>query len=618
MIPDSIARRLFRVPALPNRRRPPCFWRISACLLFFSGAVQAQNVLYEEDFENGPPLTPVLRLPAYVGAAPNNATYTADPQWLTGCNGWVAAWEQSPTEPAPFAECNVNWNRIQQMAQAIGVFNGQTLVQARTNTAISAFTAGDPGPNHIEIQSSPLSLNLPSGGSGRFVTFGVDVATTSCGGGGNNPPLLQFYFLTAAGTETRVGPRVNGCTGSTTVSYERRGPVSANVAQVTHITAAGAVLYQGGDTLAIRMRNEQGSGAGNDHAFDNLVVLDVSPELSKTFATPALAGQPTQLTLTVTNTAELAQKQGWQFTDTMVPGLRIATPNNLTTTCTGSVIDAPAGGNVITVSNGNLPQGAASCTITVDVFAQDPGNYTNNAQNIDPSVAINVNNAGDTLEVVTNRITLSKVTRNGTGSYAIAGNNGIVAHTLTTTAVDTPVTGPESAMTGAEGSADTVITETLPGGGWELQAVTCTGLAAGTTPTFTAAGVATIPHAGFAAVAGGRDIQCLLDNVLPTDLAITKQNADPTGGRVVRGATTRYTLAVSNNGPGVSTGAIVRDTPGAGLTRAATNAVACAGPTGACPAGAPTVADLTGAAGLAMGTLAAGASASLRFDCVVQ
>lgn len=593
--------------------------RLLAAALFWmllAGAAQAQTVLYEENFENGPPVSPVLRLTEYTGAPPNNATYTADPQWLRQCNGWVAAWEQSPTEPAPVADCNGQnfWNKVQQLAQVLGVLNGQTTVQARRNTAVSAFTSGNPGPNHIEFESSAISLNLPPGGAGRFVTFGVDVAAASCGPIAH--PLMQFYLVGAAG-EQKVGSRIDPCDSAQSFGYERRGVSSANNALAGHITAAGAVLYQGGDTLAVRMRNEQGSGAGNDHAFDNFKIVDVTPTLDKSFASPTLAGQPTRLTFTVTNTSEHARKLGWEFTDTLVQGLLIATPNNVSTTCTGTVIDAPAGGSVISITEGNLPEGAASCEIFVDVIAATPGNYTNNQDNINPSLALNVDNVGDTLDVVTNRLTLAKVTREGTGSFALSGNNGIVAQTLTTAAPGTAVSGAAQVLEGTSGTTDTVITETLPAG-WVLNAVRCTGLADGVVPTFADTGTATIPFAGLAAQDGGRDVTCTLENALTSDLSIAKQNADPSGGRIERGATTRYTLTVSNAGPGTSTNPVVHDTPGAGLTCAAANPVSCTGPAGACPAGAATVAELTSAAGLTLGSLAAGASVRLQFDCVVQ
>lgn len=599
------------------------------CLLLLSvlatGAVHAQTTIYEENFQNRPGSTPIVRVNGYTGVT--GVTYTADAPWLTGCNGWISRWNQPTTAAngaaAQIADCNFggvggpgSWNATQQLAQALGMLNGQTQVQARENFAVSAYTAGDPGANFIEVESSQIALpGVPAGGTGRFVTFAVDVAATACPPVAN-APLLQFYLVNPAGTQTAAGGQVNGCTSPTNVTTEAVGVNGPINVRVGHYSAPGALLYSSGTTLAVRVRNAQASGVGNDHAFDNLAILDVSPQLSKTFASPVLAGQPTTLTFTVTNTPDLLRKQGWAFVDQLVPGLVIATPNNLATTCTGTTINAPAGGNTITVTAGNLPANAASCTISLNVFSPTPGNYTNGAANVTSSTALNIPNTPATVEVVTNQFTLQKLTREGVGTFAMSGNNGIANQSLTTTSPGTPAAGAVQTLTAASASVDTTVSEVLPAD-WLLRNATCTGLAAGVTPTFTAAGAVTIPFAGLAPQSGGRNVVCTLENLLGADLSITKQNADPSGGTVVYGATTRYTITVSNAGPGTSTNAIVRDTPSAGLTCAAGNPVTCTGPVGACPAGG-TVGDLTGAGGLALGVLAVGASVNLQFNCIAQ
>lgn len=112
------------------------------------------------------------------------------------------------------------------------------------------------------------------------------------------------------------------------------------------------------------------------------------------------------------------------------------------------------------------------------------------------------------------------------------------------------------------------------------------------------------------------------NTLLPADLAITKSNtytpaqpSDLAGDSVSAGASTTYTLVVTNNGPGAVTGAVVRDTPGAGLVCPPGDAVTISG--NGVPAGSFTIADLTGAAGIALGTLSAGQSTVLVFTCNV-
>jgi uncharacterized repeat protein (TIGR01451 family) len=114
---------------------------------------------------------------------------------------------------------------------------------------------------------------------------------------------------------------------------------------------------------------------------------------------------------------------------------------------------------------------------------------------------------------------------------------------------------------------------------------------------------------------------------LCAELSVTKTNTPASGPNdqaadtVVSGATTTYTLQVTNNGPDPVTAAVITDTPAAGIVCAAANTVTCsstASPS-ACPAGALTVADLT--AGVALGTLPATAGANTTtfvFSCAVQ
>jgi uncharacterized repeat protein (TIGR01451 family) len=110
------------------------------------------------------------------------------------------------------------------------------------------------------------------------------------------------------------------------------------------------------------------------------------------------------------------------------------------------------------------------------------------------------------------------------------------------------------------------------------------------------------------------------------DLTITKTNtpgsgpSDQPADTVVSGATTNYTIVVTNNGPASASGAVIQDAPGTGVTCPAPTPVTCTSPTvGACPAGPLTVANLT--AGVALGTLPATAGSNtvtFTFSCTVQ
>ncbi|MGO1001839.1 hypothetical protein [Lysobacter sp. CA196] len=119
------------------------------------------------------------------------------------------------------------------------------------------------------------------------------------------------------------------------------------------------------------------------------------------------------------------------------------------------------------------------------------------------------------------------------------------------------------------------------------------------------------------------DLTCTFSNTrLPrADLTITKTNTpgvngnvDQSGDTLASGATTLYTIVVSNAGPDAVTGAIVRD-PIAGRSRLTCTAPAvCTG--SACPAGPLTMAALD--TGIALGALANAATVTITLSCTVN
>ena len=96
------------------------------------------------------------------------------------------------------------------------------------------------------------------------------------------------------------------------------------------------------------------------------------------------------------------------------------------------------------------------------------------------------------------------------------------------------------------------------------------------------------------------------------DLQVTKSNGV---NIVTSGNTVTYSVVVTNTGPDPVTGAMVTDVVGAGLTCPASNPVTITG--SGVPGGSFTITDLTGA-GIALGTLNTGQSATLTYSCQVN
>jgi uncharacterized repeat protein (TIGR01451 family) len=124
-------------------------------------------------------------------------------------------------------------------------------------------------------------------------------------------------------------------------------------------------------------------------------------------------------------------------------------------------------------------------------------------------------------------------------------------------------------------------------------------------PTVISGGVITINTASTNATA-------IPFNFPNADLVITKTNGTTS---VTSGASTTYILTIKNNGPATAIGALVTDMPGAGIACPVANPVTIAGL--GVPAGSFNVGDLTGA-GIALGTLVAGQSATLSYACHVD
>jgi uncharacterized repeat protein (TIGR01451 family) len=507
------------------------------------GTPQAASVVYAEDFQNAT-VSPVQGLTGYTGTT--GQKYTADAPWLTGCNGLIASAAQNTADSASATACasRSNFNHAQQLSQAIGLFNGQSQAASVNNFANSAYTAGNPGAGLVEFQTAS---NVPFSGTNRFIAFSVDVSAVNCATASH--PLLQFQLLGDDGSATNAGTQVDACTSPTTETVPALGLSPQITANVGTYTSNGAVLFSG-SSVGVRMINNNGSGAGNDHAIDNIRILDVTPQLDKSF-TPAVVptGGTSTLTFTVTNTDELAAKDGWSFTDALPAGLTIADPATVGGTCDATTA-ATAGGTSIAVTDGALAAGEASCTITVPVTSAAAGSFTNGPANVTTG---GLTPPGDTT-VTFESPELTLVKRAGTPTDV--NGNGItdagdtIQYTFdVTNSGDVPVT-------------DVAVTDDLVGD------VTCpsTTLAAGASQTCTADNVYTITAAD--ATAGSVDNTATVAGTSPTGTPVTStpsttttpteaaapgitvvKSATPSGaGNFTPGQDITYNFVVTNTG----------------------------------------------------------------------
>ena len=349
------------------------------------GTPQAPKVLFTENFEGAAKTGRAPSLNQYVSVSPvaPGATYTAADYWLTreACNGLLVSSGNAQQNADCFYDSTPAqaFTTLQQLAGQLGGLNGS----GSSNSVVAAYTSGSGADNLVQFATTQ-QISLPAA-SGRFVTFRVTAAAANCKRDrpSANDPQLRFYFRGDDGTLTPVSTSaINPCTGA------QLGSAGGFPTYGGVFPANGSLLA--GSSIGIVMRNEQGSGTGNDGVFDDITVLDATPQLDKAFSPASIiAGGTSTLTFTITNTSDLAAKRGWSFADNLPANVTATGVNS--TTCTAGVVTAAPNSGLITAS-GDLDAGQASCTISVGVTSSVVGTYTNTGcVNTDGSTAAGCN-----------------------------------------------------------------------------------------------------------------------------------------------------------------------------------------------------------------------------------
>lgn len=340
------------VPGNPGRPSPP-------------------SVVLHETFETDLAPGEVVTLPEY-----RSGVYTAGAYWLnTGqCNGIVVGGNSSDGDLSD-AGCSEGQaqDNLRAYATRLGQLNGTT--PDEHNHAVSAFTRSQDSPGDRLLFRTAVPVPLASGITGRFLTGAVSAAATACHAA---QPRLRFYLETPGAEQDDPPVR-------TALSEGRLNPCAFEAVDGVNggrLIGDRSVLYTG-STFQFLIENETTSGAGNDFGFDDVQILDVSPQLDKEFRLRAggiTVGGVVDLVFTVTNTSELGQKAGWSFVDHLPEGLRVASGTGSGDAADGAcdaTVTAVAGSTEISVTEGVLDEGETSCTLTVPVVVERAGNFVN-------------------------------------------------------------------------------------------------------------------------------------------------------------------------------------------------------------------------------------------------
>lgn len=124
------------------------------------------------------------------------------------------------------------------------------------------------------------------------------------------------------------------------------------------------------------------------------------PSMSKVFSPTSIPLKGTStLTFTITNpAANTSAETGVAFSDTLPTGLKVATPNGLTSSC-GGTSSATAGGTSISLTGGTIAV-SGSCTVVVNISGTVAGSFTNTSGAVSSTNGGTGNTATATLTVV--------------------------------------------------------------------------------------------------------------------------------------------------------------------------------------------------------------------------
>ncbi|MFT4187898.1 MAG: LPXTG cell wall anchor domain-containing protein [Aeromicrobium sp.] len=346
--------------------------------------------LWHEDFEYGMDSGEVVPLVdtgsgGYVGK--NGETYTADDPWDKPARWNGLVYDGNSTNAAMEAVGVPTGNTsakdsLRTLASTLGTLNGTDPVA--DNHVLAAYTSGWNHPG--DVVQFATTAPLPVEAQGRFISFSVNAAATSCWAA---HPVMRFFLVDGTEKHQVTASDLDPCAGyvNTGTSNNPSGPYYMSAT----LTADSAFLMTS-DELGIEMRNMTATAAGNDGAIDDIKVLDVTPQLDKHFGAAgfytesytAKTGDVVPLTFTVTNTSERGQKTGWSFTDALPGGLKVANvPSPVSLNDCAATVTAAPGDEEVVVTNGSLAAGASSCAITVMVQAPaDAGSVVNGADDI--------------------------------------------------------------------------------------------------------------------------------------------------------------------------------------------------------------------------------------------
>lgn len=248
---------------------------------------------------------------------------------------------------------------VEGKAQVDKLFSPDIVTQTEETTLTITFT----NTQNADATITSFTDDLKTMGSG-FVVSDSSSPTTTCVGGTVNVSSDKTVITMNSGViPAATGSDASGF-GTCTVTAPVKVEINATTGKRENKINIGELQTTLGDNALAET---------SDLTVNNAVVL------SKAFSPDSLRiSNITRLTITVTRDNAISTLTGINLTDELPSGHTIAASANVANSCGGS-LDAPPGGNTISLTGGQLPPGSdKSCQVSVDILGPStPTNATN-------------------------------------------------------------------------------------------------------------------------------------------------------------------------------------------------------------------------------------------------
>jgi uncharacterized repeat protein (TIGR01451 family) len=432
---------------------------------------------------------------------------------------------------------------------------------AQPPSVSKSFTPSFIGPGGI----SKLSVSLANPNASA-ATLTSDFVDTLPGPGlviATPPNLLVGAGCTPA--------NVVATAGGTTVTYQNGGGLAGSGGCSLQVDVTSSTVTTYTNTIpASALKTSVGNNAVAATATLQVLAL---PTIAKSFTPASIPlGANSTLTLTFGNANAVALTLSADFVDTLPSNLVLGTPATVGGTCAAASVIAAAGGSTVTFESGATIPAAPGCTVTVPVTTALVGGYDNATGPVTTTIGSSPTGASAHLDVYQADLSILKtdgvtsVVPGTTTTYTIVVSNAGPSPVTNASVTDVLPAGVASATwtcaasagssCGAASGSGSLATSVslLPAGIATYTVVASVSPSATGTLVNTAA---VTPPANVADPDLSNNVSTDTDTLVPTaDLSITKTDGSATA---VPGATTTYTIVVSNAGPSAVTNAPVAD-----------------------------------------------------------